>query len=55
VPGRHEPGTGEINYPAILATLEGLGYQGYVGLEYRPTGETDASLSWLPREARGCR
>ena len=55
VPGRHEPGTGEINFPAILATLEGLGYQGYVGLEYRPTGETDASLSWLPREARGCR
>jgi hydroxypyruvate isomerase len=54
VPGRHEPGTGEINYPAIFATLEGLGYQGYVGLEYRPTGETDTSLSWLPREARGC-
>jgi hydroxypyruvate isomerase len=54
VPGRHEPGTGEINYPAVLAALEGLGYRGYIGLEYRPSGETDSSLAWLPREARGC-
>jgi len=53
VPGRHEPGTGEINYPAVFATLERLGYRGYVGLEYRPSGETDESLSWLPREGRG--
>ena len=53
VPGRHEPGTGEINFPAVFSTLERLGYQGYVGLEYRPSVETDASLSWLPREARG--
>jgi hydroxypyruvate isomerase len=52
VPGRHQPGTGEINYPAIFAALERLDYQGYVGLEYRPDGETDASLAWLPREAR---
>jgi hydroxypyruvate isomerase len=52
VPGRHQPGTGEINYPAIFAALERLNYPGYIGLEYRPDGETDASLAWLPREAR---
>ena len=53
VPGRHEPGTGEINYPAVFAALERLGYQGYIGLEYQPSGDTDASLDWLPRPARG--
>jgi hydroxypyruvate isomerase len=53
VPGRHQPGTGEINYPAIFAALERLDYQGFIGLEYRPNGETDATLRWLPREARG--
>ncbi|RIK43693.1 MAG: hydroxypyruvate isomerase [Chloroflexi bacterium] len=52
VPGRHQPGTGEINYPAIFAALERLGYEGHIGLEYRPDGETDASLAWLPREQR---
>ena len=54
-PGRHEPGTGEINYPNIFAAVERLNYQGHVGLEYRPSGETDASLAWLPRAARGNR
>jgi hydroxypyruvate isomerase len=53
VPGRHEPGTGEINFPAVFSALDRLGYWGYIGLEYRPSSETDASLSWLPREARG--
>lgn len=48
VPGRHEPGTGEINYPAIFAALEQLGYAGYIGLEYHPSGDTDQSLAWLP-------
>jgi len=55
VPGRHEPGTGEINYPNVFSALERLGYEGYIGLEYRPPGDTDASLGWLPREARGQR
>ena len=55
VPGRHEPGTGEINYPNIFTTLEDLGYQGYIGLEYHPAGDTDEGLAWLPREARGVR
>lgn len=55
VPGRHEPGTGEINYPNVLGALEAAGYGGYVGLEYRPSGATEASLAWLPREARARR
>lgn len=52
VPGRHEPGTGEVNYPNLLAALEAAAYDGYVGLEYRPSGKTEDSLAWLPREAR---
>ena len=53
-PGRGEPGTGEIHYPYVLAALEDLGYDGYVGLEYNPTTETtEESLEWLPRELRG--
>jgi hydroxypyruvate isomerase len=55
VPGRYEPGSGEINYPNVFHALERLGYRGYVGLEYRPSEDTDASLGWLPREARGQR
>jgi len=53
VPGRYEPGTGEINYPAIFAALEAIGYQGYIGLEYNPSGDTDQSLAWLPLDQRG--
>lgn len=53
-PGRGEPGTGEINYRYVLGVLEGLGYEGYVGLEYKPaSGSTVESLAWLPRELRG--
>jgi len=53
-PGRGEPGTGEIHYPFVLAELEGLGYDGYVGLEYNPTtGTTEESFGWLPEESRG--
>jgi hydroxypyruvate isomerase len=48
VPGRHEPGTGEINYPAVLRALSELNYSGYVGLEYRPSNDSDSSLAWLP-------
>jgi hydroxypyruvate isomerase len=52
-PGRGEPGTGEIHYPYVLGVLDELGYDGYVGLEYRPTTETtEESLGWLPRELR---
>ena len=52
-PGRGEPGTGEIHYPYVLAALEELGYDGYVGLEYNPTTETtEESLGWLPEDLR---
>jgi len=37
VPGRHEPGTGEINYRNIFRCLDGLGYKGHVSLEFMPT------------------
>lgn len=44
VPGRHEPGTGEINFAYILGRIEEGGYGGYVGLEYKPSGAASASL-----------
>ena len=48
VPGRHEPGTGEINYRFVLDHLARKGYQGAVGLEYRPsTGRAEDSFGWL--------
>lgn len=46
-PGRHQPGTGEINYPFLFAELDKLGYDGFVGLEYVPEPDTAASLAWL--------
>jgi hydroxypyruvate isomerase len=52
-PGRHEPGTGEIHYLNVLAALDALGYQGYVGLEYNPTTSSEASLAWLPGDRSG--
>lgn len=45
-PGRHEPGTGEINYPFLFGHLDRIGYQGWIGCEYRPAGETVAGLGW---------
>ncbi len=48
-PGRHEPGTGEINFPFLFAQLDALGYGGWVGCEYKPsTAATAASLGWMP-------
>ena len=40
VPDRHEPGTGEINFPWLLAHIDRLGYQGWIGAEYIPKGDT---------------
>jgi hydroxypyruvate isomerase len=45
-PGRHEPGTGEINFERVLSGLDALGYGGYVGCEYIPAEDTHAGLRW---------
>jgi hydroxypyruvate isomerase len=45
-PGRHEPGTGEINFPFLLAHLDRIGYRGWVGCEYIPSANTEAGLAW---------
>jgi hydroxypyruvate isomerase len=47
VPGRHEPGSGEIDFPAIFAAIDRSSYAGWVGAEYNPSGRTDASLGWF--------
>ena len=53
-PDRGEPGSGELNYRYIFAALAELPYDGWVGLEYKPTTEaTEDSFSWLPQEKRG--
>jgi hydroxypyruvate isomerase len=44
IAGVHEPGAGELAYPFILREIERLGYTGYVGLEYWPTGDHADSL-----------
>jgi hydroxypyruvate isomerase len=46
-PGRHEPGTGEINFPFLFAHLDRIGYRGWVGCEYRPAAATEDGLGWL--------
>ncbi|HWJ72252.1 MAG TPA: 2-oxo-tetronate isomerase [Kaistia sp.] len=46
VPGRNEPGTGELDDFRIFAALDKLGYSGHIGCEYRPLGDTIAGLSW---------
>jgi len=46
-PGRHEPGTGEINYPFLFDLLDSLGYDGYVGCEYKPRTTTTEGLGWV--------
>ena len=45
-PGRHEPGTGEINYPFLFQTLDDIGYTGWIGCEYVPANGTTRGLGW---------
>jgi len=45
-PGRNEPGTGEINYAFLLRHLDRIGYQGWIGCEYKPAAQTEAGLRW---------
>ena len=51
-PGRNEPGTGEINYPFLFAYLDRIGYQGWIGCEYKPATTTEAGLGWRQRLAQ---
>jgi hydroxypyruvate isomerase len=49
VPDRHEPDTGEVDYPHLFGVLDRLGYDGFVGCEYRPAGRTGDGLGWFRR------
>lgn len=49
VPERHEPDLGEINYPYLFELIDSLGYQGWIGCEYRPRAGTSEGLGWLQR------
>ena len=46
-PGRHEPGTGEINYPFLFGFLDRVGYDGCIGCEYIPANKTEEGLGWF--------
>lgn len=46
-PGRHEPGTGRIDFPALFARLDAGGYPGWVAAEYRPSRRTEETLGWM--------
>jgi len=52
VPDRHEPGTGEINYPYLFEQIDRAGYQGWIGCEYTPLGRTEDGLGWLRPHGR---
>jgi hydroxypyruvate isomerase len=45
-PGRHEPGTGEINYRFLFGAIDAAGYDGWIGCEYKPKGRTEEGLGW---------
>ncbi|HEY8610080.1 MAG TPA: 2-oxo-tetronate isomerase [Roseomonas sp.] len=46
-PGRHEPGTGEVNWPFVFDRIDAMGYRGWIGCEYRPAGATEQGLGWF--------
>ena len=50
-PGRNEPGTGEINYRFLLGFLDAIGYDGWIGCEYKPKGKTVNGLGWRAAHA----
>ena len=45
-PGRNEPGTGEINYPFLFYAIDKMGYDGWIGCEYKPRTTTVEGLQW---------
>ena len=46
-PGRHEPGSGEINYAWLFRYIDQLGYDGWIGCEYKPAADTREGLGWI--------
>jgi hydroxypyruvate isomerase len=52
VPGRHEPGTGEVDYTNIYRVLGRLGYRRFIAMEYAPTTDPVASLRKARMEAQ---
>lgn len=46
-PGRNEPGSGEINYRWLFKRIDELGYQGWIGCEYKPAADTKQGLGWM--------
>lgn len=48
-PARHEPGTGEINFRHVFGLLDTLGYEGWIGCEYKPKTSTAEGLGWMDR------
>ncbi|MGO4330038.1 2-oxo-tetronate isomerase [Cupriavidus sp. 2TAF22] len=53
VPERHEPDLGELNYPYLFEVIDSLGYDGWIGCEYRPRAGTSAGLGWLKPYLKG--
>lgn len=51
-PGRHEPGTGEVDFDALMIAIEHAGYSNYIGLEYIPFATGSAALNWVPQGMR---
>lgn len=51
-PGRHEPGSGEINFGWLLRHIDALGYRGHIGCEYKPATTTSAGLHWREQFVR---
>ncbi|MEX3962279.1 2-oxo-tetronate isomerase [Paraburkholderia sp. EG286B] len=47
VPERHEPDLGEVNYPYLFSLIDALGYDGWIGCEYRPRAGTSEGLGWI--------
>jgi hydroxypyruvate isomerase len=52
-PGRHEPDIGEIYYPYLFELFDEIGYQGWIGCEYRPKGDTLAGFGWAKKYGIG--
>jgi hydroxypyruvate isomerase len=54
-PGRHQPGTGELPIERYLERIQATGYDGWVGLDYSPSGPSEDSFDWLPSDRRSAR